>query len=902
MTIRNLDALFEPKVIALVGASNQPNSVGAVLAKNLLIAGFAGPVLPINPHELSIRSTLNYKSVAELPLSPDLAVIATPPPTVPGLVAELGSRGCRAAVVVTAGFGEGRSGEGERLRLAMLAAAKPHLLRIVGPNCLGFISPGRGINASFAHITPHPGGVAFVSQSGALTTAVLDWASARDFGFSHVISVGDMADVDFGDLLDYLALDMATSAILLYVESITHARKFMSAARIAARTKPVVVIKSGTSTAGARAALSHTGALAGADLVYDAAFRRAGMLRVHDLRELFEAVTTLSAGIQAKGDRLAILTNGGGAGVLAADELEARGGRLATLSAAALENLDKVLPQAWSRGNPIDILGDAPGARYSAALKTLLGESEHDAILVLNCPTAVASSAEAAQAVVDSLREAPALPVLTCWLGDPAAAEARSIFTVRRVPTYETPNEAVRAFMHLVEYRRNQDLLLETPPARGMPVPDAERMAVRAIIDRALSEGRQLLDEPEAKKVLRSYGIPTVETRTATDPADAARVAGEMGRPVVLKILSPDISHKSDVGGVRLDLETPENVERAAREMLDVVHRRAPAAKVTGFVVEEMIRRPAAQEVLLGIGDDRVFGPILLFGQGGTAAEVIRDRAIALPPLNVPLARELIGRTRISSLLKGYRDRPPVDLDAVARTLVALSDLAIDFPEIAELDINPLLSDASGVLALDARIAVRAAASEMESRLAIRPYPAELEHEAKLLGGKVYFIRPIRPEDEPRLIEMFRRSSVDDLRMRFLGHVREFPHLMAARLSQIDYDREMALIATPPAGAPAAGEIHGAARLIADPDNVAAEFAIMVRSDLSGRGIGYRLMTDLLDYARRRGLKTLFSDVLRQNGSMLQLARELGFVIESADIHEVVRVSCDLTSQRRAAS
>ena len=894
MTIRNLDALFEPKVIALIGASNRPKSVGAVLAHNLLETGFSGAVLPVNPHEAAIGSTLSYKSVADLPLTPDLAVIATPPPTVPGLVAELGDRGCRAAVVVTAGFGEGDSQEGKRLRDAMFEAARPHLMRIVGPNCLGFISPGRGINASFAHITPRPGTVAFVTQSGALATAVLDWASARDFGFSHVVSLGDMTDVDFGDMLDYLALDPATSAILLYVESITYARKFMSAARIAARTKPVVVVKSGTSAAGARAAMSHTGALAGSDLVYDAAFRRAGMLRVHGLRDLLEAVTTLSSGVRAKGDRLAILTNGGGAGVLATDELEESGGRLAPISAAAVKALDAALPATWSHGNPVDILGDATGARYTTALKTLLGESDSDAILVLNCPTAVADSTEAAQTVVASLPAERKLPILTCWLGDPVAAEGRRIFTRHRIPTYETPNEAVRAFMQLVEYNRNQELLLETPPAGAVSVPGGAQGTVRQIVAKALAEKRQLLNEPEAKAVLSAYGIATVATQTAKDPAEAGRIAKDMARPVVLKILSPDISHKSDVGGVRLDLDTPEAVERAAHEMLDTVRRRAPKANIVGFVVEEMIRRPAAQELLVGIGDDRVFGPILLFGQGGTAAEVIRDRAIALPPLNIPLARDLIGRTRISSLLKGYRDRPPVDIDAVARTLVALSELVIDIPEITELDINPLLSDASGVVALDARVVVRAATGPAGSRLAIRPYPAELEHEAKLPGGERYFIRPIRPEDEGELVAMFRKSSLDDMRMRFLDHMREFPHLMAARLSQIDYDREMALIATPIAGEPGTGEIHGGARLVADPDNVAAEFAIMVRSDLAGRGIGYRLMTDLIDHARRRGLKTLSGEVLRQNQIMLQMARELGFVITSTGDGNVVHVSRDL--------
>jgi len=889
MTIRNLDALFTPKSIALIGASNQPNSVGAVLARNLFEAGFAGPILPVNPHEAVIRSTINYHTVAELPVKPDLAVIATPPPTVAGLVAELGSRGCRAAVVVTAGFGEGGSAEGAALRKAVLAAAKPYLLRVVGPNCLGFISPARGINASFAQLTPLAGDLAFVTQSGAIATAVLDWATPRGFGFSHVISVGDMTDVDFGDLLDYLALDRATRAILLYVESITSARKFMSAARIAARAKPVIVIKSGRSSAGAKAAMSHTGALAGADFVYDAAFRRAGMLRVYELRELFEAVMTLSAGMQAHGDRLAIVTNGGGAGVLATDALDEQGGRLATLSPTLVQSLDAVLPKAWSRANPVDILGDAPGDRYRSAMQALLAaESGRDAILVMNCPTAVADSLDAAKAVVETLPEHRSIPVLTCWLGERSAAAARSLFAARKIPSYETPDDAIRAFMHLVQYRRNQDALLETPPA-DPAIASVDRATVRKTLDAVTLQRRSLLTEPEAKAVLAAYGVPTAAARIAADPAAVARVAAEIGSPVVLKILSPDISHKSDVGGVRLDLDSPEAAEKAAHEMLDTVWRRAPKAHITGFIVEEMVRRPKSQELLLGIADDGTFGPILLFGQGGTAAEVIGDRAVGLPPLNLVLAKEMIDQTRIAKLLRGYRDMPAADLDAIARALVALSQLVVDFPEVAELDINPLLADDKGVLALDARIVLRPPGANVD-RLAIPPYPAELSHEVMLAEGRRCLIRAIRPEDEPLLIEMFRRSVPADVRLRFFGPLREFPHEMAARLSQINYDREMALIVTPPDGK----EILGVTRLVADPDNETAEFAVMVRSDLKGKGLGYRLMAELLAHARRRRLKTVYGDVLRENTTMIRMAGELGFTIQDeSESPEVVRVTID---------
>ena len=529
-------------------------------------------------------------------------------------------------------------------------------MRILGPNCLGFISPARGINASFAHLTPLAGGLAFISQSGALVTAAIDWATARGFGFSHVISIGDMIDVDFGDLLDYLTLDQLTHAILLYVESIVEARKFISAGRIAARNKPVLVLKSGRSSAGAKAAMSHTGALAGTDLVYDAAFRRAGMLRVKELGELFEAVTTLSAGIQVKGDRLT--------GVLAADALEEQGGRLTTLSTETLAKLDSLLPRTLSRGNPIDVLGDASPERYRGAVEALLVEPGTDAILVMNCPTAVADSLGAATAVVELLPAERRVPVLTAWLGETAALPARRLFAASKIPTYETPDDAVTAFMYLSAYGKNQELLLETPLAHpGTDAPDRE--VARKLVAEVLAIGRPLLTEPEAKSVLQAYAIPTVDTRTARDPAEAARIAAEIGGRVAIKILSPDIVHKSDVGGVRLDLSGAE-VESAAREMLDKVNGRAPQARLTGFSIEEMISRPQAFELLAGIADDPVFGPVILFGQGGTAAEIIRDRAIGLPPLNLPLAREMIGRTRVASLLEGYRDRPAAAIDEVA--------------------------------------------------------------------------------------------------------------------------------------------------------------------------------------------------------------------------------------------
>jgi acetyltransferase len=902
MTTRNFNALFRPKAIVLVGASNRPNSVGAVLVRNLQAGGFDGPIMAVNPHEAAIGSVLSYRSVADLPVTPDLAVLATPPATIPGLITELGERGCRAAIVVTAGFGEGGRAAGEALRLDMLKAAQPHLLRIVGPNCIGFMSPHAGINASFAQLAPTTGDVAFLSQSGALVTAVLDWAAGRDLGFSHIVSLGDMSDIDFGDLLDHLAQDEATRSILLYVESIKEARKFMTAARIAARAKPVIVIKSGRSQSGARAALSHTGALAGADAVYDAAFRRAGMLRVFELREIFEATETLSRNLVVRGDRLTILTNGGGAGVLAADALDARGGRLAALSPQVKAALDAVLPAAWSQANPIDIIGDASGKRYADALGVLMANPDQDAILVMNCPTGVVAPDEASTAVLGSVRKGSSPPLLTCWLGEATARIGREQFSQAGLATYETPDDAVRAFMHLVDYRRNQDLLLETPSAGVLIAPEARRSA-RALVERVLAKGRTLLSEAESKQLLAAYGIPVVETRRAKDTADAVRIAGELGGPCALKIASPDITHKSDAGGVRLNLRGPAEVEAAAASILQAVASHAPHARIEGFSVEPMIVRPGATELIAGLIDDSVFGPVVLFGQGGTAVEILSDRALGLPPLNTVLARDMIGRTRVARLLAGYRDVPAADMAAIERVLIRLADLAVDLPELAELDINPLLADADGVLALDARVVVRVATTNTDRRLAIKPYPADLEHELALKDGQRLRVRPIRPEDEPALVEMTRRSTPEDMRLRFFGAMRSISHRLAARLSQIDYDREMALVAIDPAKDERGDEIVGVVRLICDPDIIQGEFAAMVRSDMKGRGLGYALMQEMLAWARQRGLVRVVGEVLPENKTMLKMARELGAAVAPIGPDgRSVRVTFDLAAPVVVAS
>ncbi|WP_018719247.1 bifunctional acetate--CoA ligase family protein/GNAT family N-acetyltransferase [Arhodomonas aquaeolei] len=896
MTVRNLEYLFKPRSIALIGASRREGSVGSVVARNLFKSGFEGPIMPVNPKHRAVQGVLAYPDVASLPMTPDLAVIATPPETIPGIIEELGTHGTKAAIVITAGFGEGHDERGETLRQAMLDAARPHLMRILGPNCLGLIVPGAGLNASFAHLSPPRGRIAFVTQSGAIVTAVLDWAQNHSIGFSHMISLGDMADADFGDLLDYLANDPDTGAILLYVEAITDARKFMSAARAASRMKPVIVVKSGRHAEGARAAASHTGALAGSDKVYDAAFRRAGMLRVDTLGELFAAVETLALAPTPNGDRLAILTNGGGMGVLATDALIERGGHLAELSEETVEKLNEHLPATWSRGNPVDIIGDAPGERYSQALETLMAAREVDAVLALNCPTAIADPGEAAGAIVFTLgrhRRRGRKPVLTSWVGDFLAVPARRQFADAGIPTYTTPEGAVRAFMHVVEFHHNQLALLETPPS----VPESFTPNIehaRSLVTAARDEGREWLSEAEAKELLAAYGVPVVPTRIARDPEDAARVAGDLEGPFAIKILSPDISHKSDVGGVALDVADAEEVREATESIVTRVRRHKPDARLEGFTIQPMIIRSDALELIAGVTEDDQFGPVVLFGQGGTAVEVIRDQALGLPPLNMKLAYDMMERTRIDRQLRGYRGVPAADRDAIALTLVRLSQIVADLGEVAELDINPLLADHRGVMALDARVRVGRGSGSGTGRLAIRPYPRELEETIPGEDGHELRLRPITPEDEMPLRDAFTRLSPEQVRLRFFMPMKRMTHMQAARFTQIDYDRDMALVLTDP-GMPGHATIHGVVHINADPDNTRAEYAIIIHRSLTGRGLGRLMMERIIEYARSRGIQEIFGDVLRENQIMLRLCQELGFRRRAhPDEPDVVRVTLDL--------
>jgi acetyltransferase len=878
MTIRNLNIMFQPQSVALVGASDRQGSIGLSVAENLLRAAFGGPIAFVNPAHAAILGRSCSPSIAALPFVPNLGVVATPPQTVPDIIAELGSKGCRAAVVITAGV----TGD---LAQRMREAARPYLLRIIGPNCLGIQVPSLKLDASFAQTFAKPGDIALVSQSGAITAAMLDWAAVEGVGLSHVISIGDAADVDLGDMLDFLAGDVTCRAVFLYIEAVTHAAKFMSAARRCSRAKPVIAIKSGRHPEAAKAATSHTGALAGSDNVYDAALRRAGILRVLDLDEMFDAAEMLARVKTVPGSRLAIVTNGGGAGVLAADTLTDLRGTLASLEPKTLDALNKSLPATWSHGNPVDIIGDAGPDRYRIAMEAVMRDGNTDAVLVMNCPTALASSVDAAKATMDAVKNDRKLgftkPVIATWLGRSTASDVGPLFRDAMVPDFETPGDAVKGIMQVVRYGRAQAELMQTPPALP-PGLCFEPERVDAGIGRALQEGRSLMTEPEAKAVLAAYGIPTVPTRVAATPEEARKAASDLLHDyssVVVKILSPSLTHKSDIGGVRLDLASAEEVEKVTRQMLTNIKASRPDAVLEGVTVQPMIQRPDAYELILGITTDPTFGPVILFGAGGTGVEAIADTAMALTPLDLKLARDLIESTRIYKLLKGFRGKRAVDLNGLALCLVKLSSLALCHQPIRELDINPLLVDEKGMIALDARIRVEDPAKHAAPPPAIRPYPMQWETKQSLLNGREIFIRPMRPDDERFYTDFMARMTPEDIRLRLFMPMRQFSHQFIARLTQIDYAREMAFIALAP-DTGGASEMLGVSRLCADPDYERAEFAIMVRSDLKGLGLGWVLMRQLILYARSEGLQSLYGMVLKENATMLRMSHELGFQFE----------------------
>ncbi len=893
MSTYRLKNLLSPRSLALIGASPRRGSVGRAILHNIQKAGFKGEFGLVNTHYADIDGIAAVSSLGGLPFVPELVVITAPAAAVAGIIDEAGKLGTAGALIIPAGLGHGAGS----LADAAERAAQKHGMRLIGPNCLGVMMPAANLNASFSAHMPVAGNLALISQSGAIAAGMVDWAAQRGVGFSGIVSIGDQLDVDIADLLDYYAMDGKTRAILLYVESIKDARKFMSAARAAARIKPVVVVKSGRMAQGAKAAATHTGALAGSDAVYDAAFRRAGILRVSDLRELFDCAETLGRVESPPGKRLAILTNGGGIGVLAVDRLVELGGIPAAISPAAREKLDAVLPRTWSGSNPVDIVGDADPARYAAALEVLLADASNDAILVMNVQTAIASADDIAATVTDAVgryrqqHRGFAKPVLAVWVG--ADQKIGDLLSGAGIPNYPTEDDAVRGFMHLVQHREVVATLAQVPPA--MPsafIPDID--AARQIVSAALADGRQWLDPVEIKRLLEAYEIAMVETFAAADAEQAVAHASAIfaqGATVVLKIMSRDIVHKSDVGGVVLNLTTPDAVRTATADILARAQALRPEARIAGVIVQAMMVRPKARELILGLADDPTFGTVVVFGRGGTAVEIINDKALALPPLDLQLARDLIERTRVSRLLRAYRDVPAVKPDAVALVLVKLAQLAADIPQIRELDINPLLADEAGVLAVDARVAVGSVDRKFRgsgpANFAVRPYPSQWQRHLEVKDGWRVLARPIRPEDEPVLHEFLRHVTSHDLRLRFFAPMKEFTHEFIARLTQLDYARAMAFVAFDEA----TNEMVGVVRIHSDSIYETGEYAILLRSDLKGKGLGWALMQLIIEYAKSEGLKTISGDVLKENTVMLEMCRHLGFEVKADPVEHNI---CDV--------
>lgn len=874
MTHHYLEPLFTPKSVAVFGASEQPGAVGARVYRNLLDGGFKGPIHAINPKYSALGDQPCYPSLDALREPVDLAVIATPAATVPDIVRACGVLHVKAAVVMSAGFGES-AGVGRALERALLDEADRYRLRLLGPHCLGFMRPAIGLNATFSNNAAQPGSLALVSQSGAMCTAILDWAGAHRIGFSAVVSLGAGLVVDFGDILDYLALDPETRSILMYVEGIHDARRFISGLRAAARLKPVIVIKAGRHAEGSRAAMSHTGALVGADDVFDAALRRAGVVRARSIEQMFAAAQLLATRHRLRGNRLAIVTNAGGPGVMATDRAVDQDIRLATLSPATMDKLDQLLPAHWPRNNPVDILGDATPERYGAAVAACLKDANVDGALVLLTPQALTQPTEAAHAVIQAA--APiAKPILACWLGETQVRAGRELFAQHQLPTFANPESALEAFGFLAQYHDNQKLLVQAPgPLASQTPPDI--VGARLIIEGALAERRNLLSDLETRAVLRAFHIPMAAAITAHSPNEALAAAECLGFPVALKVLSPDVVHKSDVDGVKLNVEGAETVRHAYNDLLAAVRARRPDIRIDGVTVEKMYRNRHGRELLVGILDDPIFGPTITFGAGGTTVEVLRDRAVALPPLNEHLAETMISQTRMARLLGPFRNLEPVDQAALVGALLRLSEMACELPEIKELDINPLMADEQGVSALDARIVVHAHSPGRRryGHMAIHPYPLHLVSRLQLNDGTDLTFRPIRPEDAAIEQAFVRGLSPEARFFRFMNAIQDLSQDLLIRLTQLDYDRELALIATVEQDGQ---EVQlGVARYFTNPDGETAEFALAIADGWQARGLGTRLMTCLIDAARERGYAALQGEVLANNVKMLGLMKKLGF-------------------------
>ena len=894
MDIFTLDKIFKPQRIAVVGVSPNPKSVSGRILANLIGGGFRGVVYPVSPSVEAVMGMPCYPSAASLPRTADLGIVCAAAAQVPGLVRECGEAGIRGLIIVSAGFRE-TGPAGLALEESTLAESRRFEgMRILGPNCLGIISPAHSLNASFAGAMPRPGHVAFVSQSGALCTSVLDWAAEEKLGFSHFVSTGNMIDVEFGDLIDYLGEDELTKSILLYIESIPDARKFMTAARAFARMKPIVAYKAGRFSESAAAAASHTGALAGEDAVYEAAFERMGVARVFNIGEIFDCADLVGRPKVPKGPRLAVLTNAGGPGVMATDALIAAGGVLARLSDATMRELDASLPPQWSRRNPVDVLGDAKSKLMAKAAQIVLLDPGVDALLVIITPQAMTNPTAMAREVCAQAASTPK-PVLAAWLGGASMREGTNLLNEAGIPTYQTPEQAIKAFMTLVSYARNLEILYETPKDISVDLP-VDRKDLRARFAGVLTGTEGALSEALSKALLSAYGIPVTSPVAAATADEAVRAADAAGFPVVLKILSPDITHKTDAGGVALDLADADAVRTAFETMLKTVAHKAPEARIQGVTVQKMIRTGDGIEMILGVKKDPTFGTVVMAGMGGTAAEIYGDRAIGFPPLNERLARRMLDELRMRPLLQGYRGRPAAAVDKLVEALIRLSYLAADFPEVAELDINPLLVTAEEVIALDARVVGDRGAVEDPKRpyahLSLRPYPEEFVRQARMRDGTPITLRPIKPEDEPLWLALLASCSRESIYSRFRYFFFWQSHEVASRYCYIDYDRELAIVAE--VGEGAERRFVGVGRLVAEPGRTSAEYAVLVQDAWQDKGLGGLLTDYCLGIAKEWGARTVTAITTTDNPRMIAVFEKRGFRIVNDLESSLVEVSKDL--------
>ncbi|HEY8353940.1 MAG TPA: bifunctional acetate--CoA ligase family protein/GNAT family N-acetyltransferase [Methylophilaceae bacterium] len=886
MSQHQLKSLFAPQSVAVFGASDRPDSVGQIVFHNML-QGFQGRLYPINPKHREIQGVKAYASLDQVTEPVELAVIATPAVTVPEIIEQCGRHQVKAAIIITAGFGE-IGASGKALERRVLDNAQRYGVRLIGPNCLGVMRPEIGLNATFNKGSANIGNLAFVSQSGALCTAILDWAKANDVGFSSVVSLGSSLDIDFGEILDYLISDVSTHSILLYIEGIRDARSFMSGIRAAARVKPVILVKVGRHAVGSRAAMSHTASLVGSDDAFDAAVRRAGVVRVHTIKQLFSAARGLSCGFQPTGNRLAIVTNGGGPGVMATDRAADLGLEIVDLSPQTMERLDKVLPPTWSRGNPVDIIGDAQADRYRHAVQACLEDPQVDGVLTILTPQAMTRPLEVASAMIE-LSDRYSKPFLACWMGGTQVDSSRKAFTRARKPSFRTPEPAVEVFSYLSTYYQNQKLLMQVPgPLSHHVEPDID--GARMIIESALQERRKVLNEVESKALLAAFHIPVAKTLVAHSPAEALLIAEQLGFPVVMKINSPDITHKSDAGGVKLNLANAQAVRAAYHEIIENVQNYRPDARIEGVSIQPMVIKPNGRELMIGVAQDPVFGPMITFGAGGTTVEVMGDYSVMLPPLNRLLVKDMIQRTRISKMLGEFRNMPPADMEALESVLLRVSEMACELPMLMEMDINPLIVDESGVVAADARVMVelRQPGADRYAHMAIHPYPSHLVTDWQLADGTSLIIRPIRPEDAELEQEFVRNLSEESRYFRFMNSVQELSEAMLVRFTQIDYSREMALVAVTEEGG---HEVElGVTRYIINPDGESCDFALVIADHMRGKGLGHKLMTALMDAARSRGLKRIRGEVLKDNSRMLKLMTRLNFSIENSPDDESIKV------------